>query len=234
MPRRNRKSNNNNKFSEERTLAPIVPKTKNQERYIDFLKTHQVVIAEGSAGSGKTFIAAAHAADRIRHNKIDKIIVARPYVQTGRHSGSKPGTSLEKLYPYVRNILDVVQDRLGFNVFHNLLKDGLRGRIEVQEVESIRGRSFDLPSILIIEEAQQTTPEEMESIVTRIGEDCQLIITGDPLQKDIKGLSGLEWLSSFVERHNIEVGHVKFLPEDCVRSGFVGQVLRGLDKDRTK
>jgi phosphate starvation-inducible PhoH-like protein len=174
------------------------------------------------------------AADKFRKNEISQIIVARPYVQTGKSSGAKPGTSLEKLYPYVRNVLDPIKKRIGPGAFDIALKDGERGDIQVQEIESIRGRSFDEPSWLLIEEAQQTTPEEMLAIVTRIGDDCKLIISGDLNQKDIRGESGLAWLLAFVKRHNIQgVGVVNFdSPDDIVRGGIVRAVAIGLFKDR--
>ena len=184
--------------------------------------------------TGKTYLASAIAADALRKREVDKVVVARPYVQTGKTSGFKPGTSLEKLYPYVRNILDTMKQRLGDAVFANSLKDGLRGSIEVQELESIRGRSFDEPSYLLIDEAQQSTPEEMLSIITRISDNCTLVVMGDNSQKDIRGQSGLEWLLDFVERHKLRgVGIVEFYDvEDIVRGGMVKDIARGLIRDQ--
>ena len=222
------------KFQEERNLPPVHAKNEKQARYLDLLKTCRIVIVEGYFGTGKTFLASATAADALRKREVDKVIVARPYVQTGKTSGFKPGTTLEKLYPYVRNILDTMKQRLGDAVFANSLKDGLRGSIEVQELESIRGRSFDERSFLLIDEAQQSTPEEMLSIITRISDDCTLVVMGDNSQKDIRGTSGLEWLIDFVERHNLRgVGIVEFYDvEDIVRGGMVRDIAVGLLKDQ--
>lgn len=222
------------KFSEERNLPAIQPKNENQKIALQALydPSIQVVILDGFAGSGKSALTAWTAGDLFRRNQIEKIIVSRPYVQTGRSSGLKPGDTLSKMYPYVRNILDRVEERIGKGAFLNALKDGERGEIEIQEIESIRGRSFDDPCFLIIDEAQQTTKEEMIAIITRIGESCKLVLCGDPRQKDIKGQSGLEWFSEFYQKNSISgVAHIHFTKEDCVRSGFVKDVLFALEDD---
>lgn len=221
------------KYEEERSLPPVQPMNKKQEKYLELLRTCNIIIASGRFGTGKTYCPSAVAADELRKGHIDKIIVARPYVQTGRTSGFKPGSSLEKLYPYVRNMLDTMKKRMGDAAYSIALRDGITGAIEVQEVESIRGRSFDMPSFLIIDEAQQTTPEEMLSIITRIGDDCTLVVCGDDSQRDITGKSGLRWLIEFTERHNLQgVGYVEFNdPEDIVRGGLVREIALALDFD---
>ncbi|QXN60215.1 hypothetical protein KUA24_148 [Vibrio phage HNL01] len=224
------------KFAEERekALPPITAKTEKQKEYLRLLKECNVVVVNGMFGTGKSFLAACTAGDSLRKGVIDKVVVARPYVQTGKTSGFKPGTSLEKLYPYVRNILDTMRKRMGDGAFSIALGDGISGKIEVQEVESIRGRSFDEPSFLIIDEAQQTTPDEMESIVTRISDNCTLILCGDDNQKDIKGQSGLSWFTEFAKRHNLDnVGFINFdSPDDIVRGGMVRQIALGIAKDK--
>lgn len=226
------------KFLEERNnVPPIEAKTSKQKQYLKMLNddSYQVLIVLGWHGTGKSFCAAATAADKFRKNEISKIIVARPYVQTGKSAGMRPGSTLEKLYPYVRNILDTVKKRIGVGAYENALKDGLTGQIEVQALEDIRGRSFDERSWLIVDEAQQSVPSEMESIITRISDSCKLILCGDLRQKDIKGVSGLEWFLDFAERHDLDrVGIIDFSdPEDIVRGGFVKDVAIGLMKDRT-
>ena len=227
------------KFVEERNCPPpITAKTAKQKEYFRLLNDPEVqaIICLGLHGTGKTFCAAVVAADKFRRNEIEKIIVARPYVQTGKTSGYKPGSSLEKLYPYVRNVLDTIKHRIGDGAFEVALKDGQKGEIEVQEVESIRGRSFDQRSYLILDEAQQSTAEEMQSIVTRVSDNCKLILCGDIRQKDIQGESGLEWFMSFTERHNLKgVAVIDFSdPEDIVRGGLVRDIAIGMMKDREK
>lgn len=223
------------KFMQEREPAPIVAKTEKQKLYLKMLNdpSIQVICCLGLHGVGKTMLASSVAADEFRRNKTKKIIVARPYVQTGKSSGSKPGSSLDKLYPYVRNVLDTIKGRIGNGAFEIALQDGVRGDIEVQELESIRGRSFDIPSWLIVDEAQQATPDEILAIITRISDNCKLVLCGDINQKDIRGESGLEWFLSFAERHNLQgVGLINFdSPDDVVRGGFVRDVAVGLMKD---
>lgn len=220
------------KFKENRMVAPLQAKTQKQKQYLAMLNDPdiQLIVCTGLHGCGKSWLSASVAADKYRNNEISKIIVARPYVFTGKSSGSKPGTSLEKLYAYVRNVLDPIKKRLGNAVFEIALADGAKGDIEVQELESIRGRSFDEDSFLLIEEAQQSTPEEMLAIVTRVSDKCKLVVSGDLNQRDIRGESGLKWLLDFVKRHNISgVGIINFdSPDDIVRGGLVREIAIGL------
>lgn len=223
------------KFLDERTPLPIQPKTEKQELYLDFLTDPEVqaVVCLGFHGTGKTFLASVVAGDKLRSNELEKIIVARPYVQTGKTAGFRPGTTLQKLYPYVRNVLDAIKSRIGSAAYQISLGDGLTGDIEVQDIESIRGRSFDQPSFLIIDEAQQTTPDEMKSIVTRVSDNCKLVLCGDVRQKDIEGESGLEWFLKFSKRHKLRgVAVIDFdSPEDIVRGGLVKDIAIGMMKD---
>jgi len=223
------------KFVVKNQPEPIQAKTDKQKKYLTMLNDPdiQLIVVQGLHGVGKSFLSATVAADQFRTNQISQIIVARPYVQTGKSSGAKPGTSLQKLYPYVRNVLDPIRKRLGSATFDIALADGERGDIQVQEIESIRGRSFDEDSWLLIEEAQQTTPEEMIAIVTRVSDRCKLVVSGDLRQRDIRGDSGLQWLIDFVQRHNVQgVGVINFdSPDDIVRGGLVRHVAIGLAKD---
>lgn len=224
------------KFIEARNNPkPVVAVSAKQRDYFKMLNDPdiQAIVVLGLHGTGKTYCAAVTAADKFRKNEIDKIIVARAYVQTGKTSGYKPGTSLQKLYPYVRNVLDTIKQRIGVGAYEVALKNGNDGQIEVQEVESIRGRSFDENSFLIIDEAQQTTVDEMKSIVTRVSDNCKLVLCGDARQKDIQGESGLEWFMKFAKRHNLKgVAVIDFSdPSDIVRGGLVRDIAIGLLKD---
>ena len=225
----------NEKFAHEHSPTPLVAKTEKQKKYLAMLNDPniQLLIISGLHGVGKSYLSATVAADKYMRKEIDKIIVSRPYVQTGKSTGLKPGSSLDKLYAYVRNVLDPMRKRMGGAVFDIALADGQKGTIEVQEVESIRGRSFDERSWLLIEEAQQTTPEEMLAIITRVSDSCKLVVSGDLNQRDIKGDSGLKWLLDFVKRHNIQgVGVINFdEPSDIVRGGLVREIAIGLMKE---
>lgn len=219
------------KFEEERSTEEILPLNDKQRSYLSNLREKKVNIGVGSAGTGKTYLVSCLAADAFRKGLIEKIVVARPYVQTGRTSGMKPGSTLDKMYPYVRNMLDTIRKRIGDGAFYNALKDGVRGQIEVCEFESIRGRSFDEPTWIILDEAQQTMKDEMISFVTRCSDECHITLCGDPHQKDIKGVSGFEWFMEFTVRHNLDVGFTEFTSDDIVRGGLVKDIVKGLEKD---
>lgn len=221
------------KFEYERNLPPIRALNEKQKLYMNLLKTCNIIVVNGLFGTGKSFISAVTAADALRQGKVTKVIVARPYVFTGKDSGSKPGSCLEKLYPFVRNVLDTMKKRMGNGAFSVALQDGQTGSIEVQELSSIRGRSFDEPSYLLIEEAQQSTPEEMLAIVSRVSDNCTLVISGDDSQRDVRGKSGLSWFTEFAKRHNLQgVGFVNFDEvTDIVRGGVVADIARGLVED---
>jgi len=216
-------------YQQRNPLPPIQPRNENQKKYNHNLQTYQVNVAQGAAGVGKTFIVAAKAADAFMKGDIDKIIVARPYVQTGKSSGAKPGSVYDKLYPYVRPILDTIRERMGDGKYKNHLKDGVHGEIEVCELESIRGRSFDERCWLIVDECQQATAKELIAILTRIGTDCRVTLCGDIKQNDLKERSGLEWLLNHVSVHNIDIGITTFTSDDIVRSGFVKDFVKSLE-----
>lgn len=209
------------KFKEERQhrSPPILAKTENQKTYLSYLKEYKLVVAIGPAGCGKTYLPAAIAGDALLKGDIDKIIVARPYVTMGKNLGALPGDETEKLYPFVRPMLDTIKERIGAGSWDTALA---KGQVEVQALQSIRGRSFDGNMMVIIDEMQNATPEEVRSIVTRIGDGCQLVICGDPDQNDVRGLDGITYLTDVIDDHDIaDTGIVEFDLDDIVRSGMV-------------
>ena len=224
-----RKRSQNPKFQDERDnkAQPIVAKTSGQRIYLKALQSKILVVPTGSAGTGKTFIAAAHAANRLIKGEVESVVLTRPYVSMGRSSGLFPGTVYEKLEPYLKPILNVLKARLGDNDYDSRVR---AQRIVIQAMEAIRGMSFE-NCVLIIDEAQNTTPEEMKSIVTRIGENCQVILCGDPAQTDIKGQNGLDFICNIIRKHSIEEAQViEFYPEDVVRSGITRRFVQIFDK----
>lgn len=217
MGRKRREQNPKFKSERENKAQPIVAKTSGQKAYLKALRSSILVVATGSAGTGKTYIAAAHAANRIVNGEIESIVLTRPYVAMGRSSGFFPGTVSEKLEPYLKPLLNVMKKRLGDNDYASRLR---AGRIVIQPMEAIRGMSFE-DCVLIIDEAQNTTVEEMKSIVTRIGDNCQVILCGDPAQTDIKGENGLDFISRTIENYDVESAKtIRFFPADVVRSGI--------------
>jgi len=219
----------NAKFEDERELKaqPINAKSNTQRDYLKALQQKILIVGTGAAGTGKTFVAASHAANRLVHGEVDSIVLSRPYVAMGRSSGFFPGTVHEKLEPYLKPMLNVFKKRLGDNAYACDLR---KGRISIQPMEAIRGMSFE-DCVLIIDEAQNTTKDEMKSIVTRIGENCQLILCGDPAQTDIKGENGLEFISRIIESEKVEGAEViVFTSKDIVRSGITKQFVQIFDK----
>lgn len=217
------------KYAEEREnkAQPIVGKTANQVKYLKALLRNILVVPTGSAGTGKTYIAAAHASNRLVKGEVDSVVLTRPYVAMGRSSGFFPGTVQEKLEPYLRPMLNVLKDRLTSNDYDSRLR---AGRISIQPMEAIRGMSFE-NCVLIVDEAQNTTVDEMKSIVTRIGENCQVILCGDPRQTDIKGQNGLDFIAETILKHNVQdAAVIEFFPEDVVRSGITRQFVQIFDK----
>lgn len=219
---------NNPKFQEEREqkAQPIVAKTETQKHYLKSLQNSVMTVATGAAGCGKTFVAAAHASNRLVKGEVDSVVLARPYVPMGRSVGMFPGDIKDKLEPFLKPILEVFRKRLGENDFASRFR---AGRISIQPMEAIRGMSFE-DCVLIIDEAQNTTVDEMKSIVTRIGENCQIVLCGDPAQTDIKGKNGLDFIASVIQDHKVEGASViVFKSEDIVRSGITKRFVQIFD-----
>lgn len=205
------------KFQEEHKAKPIVAKNENQKKYIHSLQFDTVSVGKGSAGSGKTWCAAAVAANKYLKGEIDKIIVARAYVPMGKSTGFWPGTVEDKLLPFVTPILNVIKERIGEGKF----SAEFGKTIIIQPLEAIRGMSFQPGTYLIVDESQNLTVEEVRSIVTRLEENSQVAFCGDDKQRDVKGVSGIVYLANTIKKHNLQnCSVVEFTPDDIVRSGL--------------
>lgn len=205
------------KFEEERKPLPIVAKNENQKKYLHSLQFDTISVGKGSAGSGKTFCAAAVAANKYLKGEIDKIIVTRAYVPMGKTTGFWPGSVEDKIYPFVAPILNVIRERIGSSRF-----DADFGKkILIQPLEAIRGMSFPSGVFLICDESQNLTVEEVRSIVTRLETGAQVAFCGDDKQRDVKGVSGIVYLANLINKYNLpECTVVEFTPADIVRSGL--------------
>jgi phosphate starvation-inducible PhoH-like protein len=192
----------------------LLPKTKRQGDYINALKTADQVIVLGPAGTGKTYIAATYAAQLYVSKKIDKIIITRPNVAAGRSIGFFPGTLHEKMEPWLAPVMDVLRRHLPEGVIETAQRNG---NIEVIPFETMRGRSFD-NAFVILDEAQNTTPHEMKMFLTRVGENCMVVMNGDVGQSDLKERSGLRTAIHMVKKYMLPVPIVEFEIEDIVRS----------------
>jgi phosphate starvation-inducible PhoH-like protein len=210
-----------------RDVTPISALNEAQKRYISSIKNFTLTFATGPAGTGKTWIAAALAAEAIERKSIHKIIITRPAVEAGESLGFLPGEISEKFDPYLAPFKEVLNDRLGKSFVTYLIKEG---RIEAAPLAYMRGRTFR-DAFVILDEAQNTTPTQMKMFLTRIGQDCKVIVNGDVTQKDIRGESGLE---DAVERLGYipSVKHVQFGTDDIVRSGIVGEIIFAYDQPK--
>jgi len=216
------------KFTHERTYPAIEPKTQHQADYIDALRLNPQVVVLGPAGTGKTFIAGNHAADKLRQNRYGRLVITRPNVPGGRSLGFFPGSLEEKIAPWVAPLVDVIRNRIGGSVFDTDLKNG---KIEIIPFEVMRGRSWD-DSLIILDEAQNTTPQEMKLFLTRIGEDSQVIINGDVSQTDLKETSGLHTILSLIKKHDLPVPVIEFTMDDIVRSDICAMWVKAFHAER--
>ncbi len=214
-------------------VAKFVPATENQKKAVALLrKGVSVLFMMGSAGTGKSMLAAWWAATQKKEKKIDKIYLVRPAVVTGKSVGLLPGTEDEKLEPFFVQTLIHLEKFMGHG-FMNYCR--LHGEIELKSGEYLRGRSFE-DCVVIVEESQNFTDSDLEMVLTRLGNNCTFIFTGDQKQHDLRDGSGLASTIDLIERtiqeapsyldnedlDNLEdlIGVVQFLPQDCVRSGL--------------
>jgi phosphate starvation-inducible PhoH-like protein len=193
---------------------PLFPKTERQADYIKAVTEFQQVVVLGPAGTGKTYIAATIAADLYELGKIDRIILTRPNVSAGKSIGFFPGTLEEKMAPWMAPVIDVLNKRMEKGAYETAVKNG---NIEVVPFETMRGRSFN-DAFVILDEAQNTSPHEMKMFLTRVGENCKVIINGDVMQSDLNESSGLSKAIHMAKKYMLPVPVIEFEVGDIVRS----------------
>ena len=225
------------KFMEQREEAvkakPLVPMNKKQQDYIDLLHDKPVVIATGYAGTSKTYIPTVLAADLYKLNQIQKIIITRPAVSTSKSMGYFKGTVEEKMAVWLNSVIPIFKERLGNAMFTLALETQ---DIEFVPLEVIKGMSINNAWVLC-EEASDLTKEEVIKLITRMGKNSKLVLAGDIRQSELKGESGLSWVSKFVQRHNLSnnFGFIDFGDvNDIVRSDAVKQFIVALTRDERK
>lgn len=210
-----------------RDTSPIAPLNEGQKRYFNAMKQFQLTFATGPAGTGKTWLCAAYAAQQLEAGEIDKIIITRPAVEAGESLGFLPGELEEKFDPYLQPFRDVLNERLGKSYVDLLIK---RGIIEAAPLAYMRGRTFK-NAFVILDEAQNTSATQMKMFLTRIGNNCRVVVNGDMAQKDVKGESGLEDAVARLT-HIPSIKHIRFVREDIVRSGLVGEIVQAYDQPK--
>ena len=213
------------KFQNDRILPPIKALNPTQSQYLAALRSSQQVVVLGPAGTGKTWIAATHAADLYRTGRIDKIILTRPNVPCGRSLGFFPGSLQEKFAPWAVPIADAIKERIGDAAYEIALK---RGDIEMAPFEVMRGRSWK-DAFILLDEAQNTSVSEIKTFLTRVGENCISVINGDVNQSDIQQASGLRRMIDLVRSNGLPVPVIEFSLDDIVRSGLCAMWVRAFE-----
>ena len=204
----------------------IRPKTLNQKRYVDAIDKHTVVFGIGPAGTGKTYLAVAKAVQALQNKEVNRIILTRPAVEAGEHLGFLPGTLNDKIDPYVRPLYDALHDMLDPDSIPRLLT---AGTIEVAPLAYMRGRTLN-DAFIILDEAQNTSMEQMKMFLTRLGFTSKMVVTGDVTQVDLPGgtKSGLRMVEGILgDVQDIAFCHLS--PHDVVRHKLVGRIVAAYD-----
>ena len=205
---------------------PIKPKTIGQKKYIESVLKNTITIGVGPAGTGKTYLAVAAAVAAFRERKVNRIILTRPAVEAGERLGFLPGDLQSKVDPYLRPLYDALFDMLGAETYQKYLE---RGNIEVAPLAYMRGRTLD-DSFIILDEAQNTTSEQMKMFLTRLGEGSRMVITGDTTQIDLpdKRKSGLVIASRILKKVE-DIAVCEFTNRDVVRHKLVQDIIRAYE-----
>jgi len=205
----------------------IRPKTLNQKRYVDAIDTNTIVFGIGPAGTGKTYLAVAKAVQALQAKQVNRIILTRPAVEAGERLGFLPGTLNDKIDPYLRPLMDALQDMLDPESIPRLMQ---AGTIEVAPLAYMRGRSLN-DAFVILDEAQNTTPEQMKMFLTRLGFGSKMVVTGDVTQIDLPGgtKSGLRVVRDIL----LDIDDITFClldSSDVVRHQLVGHIVNAYSK----
>jgi phosphate starvation-inducible PhoH-like protein len=202
--------------------AKVAPKTVNQKRYVDSIRDHTITFGIGPAGTGKTFLAVAMAAAALASRQVTRIILTRPAVEAGERLGFLPGDIQAKVDPYLRPLFDALYDMLDPDRVNSYFEKGV---IEVAPLAFMRGRTLN-DSFVILDEAQNTSPEQMKMFLTRLGFNSKMVVTGDITQIDLPhgDRSGLIVVSEILEGVE-DVSFVRFGGEDVVRHKLVQRIV---------
>jgi phosphate starvation-inducible PhoH-like protein len=206
----------------------VLPKNQKQERLIKAIKESPITITVGCAGTGKTYCSAGTVAMLFSKGDFEKIVLTRANVPTGKTLGHFPGTIEEKMTPWLMPMMEVLKKAFGNGKFQYMLNKGI---IEIQPIETIRGRSYE-NSLVLVDEAQNLCMDEIKAITTRIGENTKLVLMGDPAQSDVKEGKDLTLFANKCIKAGIEIPVVEFSVEDIVRSDIVGDLVKMFIEER--
>jgi len=209
--------------------APVVPKTAGQKRYVDAIRAYDVTFGLGPAGTGKTYLAMAMALAALREEKVARIILTRPAVEAGEALGFLPGDLFEKINPYLRPLYDALHDMLPAE---DLQKNMERGVIEIAPLAYMRGRTLN-HAFIVLDEAQNSTTEQMFMFLTRLGLSSKAVITGDPTQIDLPPHKHSGLLEAGLALRGTEgIALVEFSRRDVVRHPLVQRIIAAYEKHR--
>jgi len=206
---------------------PVKAKTIGQQNYVQAIRDNTIVLAVGPAGTGKTYLAVAQAVQAFRAKDVNRIILTRPAVEAGEKLGFLPGDIQQKVDPYLRPLYDALFDMLGAE---NFMKYQERGNIEVAPLAYMRGRTLD-DSFIILDEAQNTTPEQMKMFLTRLGFHSKVVVTGDITQIDLADGKKSGLMEAVTVLKNVEdIAVVTLGEKDVVRHKLVQSIIRAYDQ----
>jgi phosphate starvation-inducible PhoH-like protein len=207
---------------EQAYVKNVMPKSEGQARLIEAIDRSNLVLALGPAGTGKTYLAIAKAVEALRAGKIGRIVLCRPAVDAGENIGFLPGDMEEKLAPYLRPLYDALQDRMSAKQVKAMIAEG---QIEIASVGFMRGRTLN-NAFIVVDEAQNCTYVQLKMILTRLGWNSKMIVTGDPAQSDLlPELSGLAPVADRIESLGGDVGVIRLQQGDVVRHPLVAKML---------
>ena len=210
---------------------PIKAKTLGQKRYVDAIKKNTITLGIGPAGTGKTYLAVAAAVAAFRDKQVNRIILTRPAVEAGERLGFLPGDLQSKVDPYLRPLYDALFDMLGAETYNKYLE---RGNIEVAPLAYMRGRTLD-DSFIILDEAQNTSREQMKMFLTRLGFGSKIVITGDITQIDLPPdkVSGLREAMRVLKGVE-DIAILRLTESDVVRHALVQKIIRAYEEDEER
>ncbi len=210
---------------------PVKPKTLGQKKYIDLIKKNTVIFGIGPAGTGKTYLAMAMAITAFKNEEVNRIILTRPAIEAGEKLGFLPGDLQQKVDPYLRPLYDALHEIMGADAF---MKNMEKGLIEVAPLAYMRGRTLD-NAFIVLDEAQNTTPEQMKMFLTRIGYGSKAVITGDLTQIDLTEGKRSGLLESTKILSGIEdIGIITLTNKDVVRHPLVQKIIQAYEKFENK
>ena len=210
---------------------PVQPKTLGQKKYVDLIKSNDITFGIGPAGTGKTYLAVAMAVRAFKNDEVSRIILTRPAVEAGESLGFLPGDMRDKVDPYLRPLYDALFDMLGPDRFNKYLE---RGNIEVAPLAFMRGRTLD-NAFIILDEAQNTTTEQMKMFLTRLGFGSKAVVTGDITQTDLPNNKKSGLLQATKILKNVSgIGSMELTEKDVVRHELVQRIIRAYEKFEKK